>query len=195
MSKQFATAKDVIKVLGVSRSQLIYWTRKAALVEPCQRLAKTNLYNLENILDLALVKVLFTNGLTIEKIAMIFKAFQNRLRSPRGTMGHKMTRDSRKYYISTPWSFWAVYFNRTHKYPKWKQHLNIILRPNGVYLYLDFGATKPFFFVTKVDTEFAGEYILPSSAESGIRMRISLDIPLSDIVEPVMAFMDEKSEK
>jgi len=71
--KKFYTSQDVTRIFGISRHQLIYWTDKAGLIEPYQRLHKANLYDFRNLLNIGLIKTFVEFGISSSVIIEWFK--------------------------------------------------------------------------------------------------------------------------
>jgi DNA-binding transcriptional MerR regulator len=58
------TAADVKKIIGMDRNTLFYCVKTLALIQPAQHKPKAILYDLQNLLDLALIQELLSLGIT-----------------------------------------------------------------------------------------------------------------------------------
>lgn len=70
---KYYTSRDVTRIFGISRHKLIYWTEKAGLIEPYQRLPRSNLYDFRNLLDIGLVKTFVDFGISSTTIIEFVK--------------------------------------------------------------------------------------------------------------------------
>lgn len=64
MSTKRYTAADVKKIVGMDRNTLFYCVKTLGLIRPIQRMPKAILYDLLNLLDLALIQELLSLGIT-----------------------------------------------------------------------------------------------------------------------------------
>ena len=64
MSTKRYTAADVKVVLGMDRNTLFYCVKTLALIQPAQHKPRAILYDLQNLLDLALIQELLSLGIT-----------------------------------------------------------------------------------------------------------------------------------
>lgn len=64
MSTKRYTAADVKNILGMDRNTLFYCVKTLALIQPAQHKPRAILYDLQNLLDLALIKELLSLGIT-----------------------------------------------------------------------------------------------------------------------------------
>lgn len=71
MSAKRYTAADVKNFIGMNRNTLFYCVKTLGLIEPAQLKQKAILYDLQNLLDLALIQELLSLGITQATIKKI----------------------------------------------------------------------------------------------------------------------------